>query len=59
MCVVFLCSTVTHGNDESPLSFGVDNEKTGTVWLILKAVGKPIAGRIKQGREIGDEIIYN
>ena len=23
MCVVFLCITVTHGNDESPLSFGV------------------------------------
>ena len=22
MCVVFLCITVTHGNDESPLSFG-------------------------------------
>ncbi len=23
MCVVFLCITVTHGNDESPLSLGV------------------------------------
>ncbi len=36
-----------------------NNEKAGTVWLTLKALEKPIDGRIKQGREIGDEIVYH
>lgn len=41
MCVVFLCITATHGNDESPLAFAIDR-------IIDTAIGILIALFINQ-----------
>ena len=35
MCVVFLCITVTHGNDESPLAFGLNRITDTTVGIMI------------------------
>lgn len=35
MCVVFLCITATHGNDESPLAFGIDRIIDTTIGIIV------------------------
>lgn len=35
MCVVFLCITVTHGNDESPLAFGIDRIIDTTIGIVV------------------------
>lgn len=35
MCVVFLCITVTHGNDESPLSFGIARILDTTIGIVI------------------------
>ena len=38
MCVVFLCITVTHGNDESPLAFGLNRITDTTVGIIIALI---------------------
>ena len=38
MCVVFLCITVTHGNDESPLSFGVARILDTTIGIVIALI---------------------
>ncbi len=38
MCVVFLCITVTHGNDESPLSFGVARILDTTIGIMIALI---------------------
>ena len=35
MCVVFLCITVTHGNDENPLSFGIARFLDTTIAIVI------------------------
>ena len=35
MCVVFLCITATHGNDESPLAFGIDRIIDTTIGIVV------------------------
>lgn len=35
MCVVFLCITVTHGTDESPLTFGLNRIADTTVGIMI------------------------
>ena len=35
MCVVFLCITTTHGNDESPLAFGIDRIIDTTIGIVV------------------------
>lgn len=35
MCVVFLCVTVTHGSDESPLTFGLNRIADTTVGIMI------------------------
>ena len=38
MCVVFLCITVTHGNDESPLSFGIARILDTTIGIVIALI---------------------
>ncbi len=38
MCVVFLCITVTHGNDESPLAFGVARILDTTIGIVIALI---------------------
>lgn len=38
MCVVFLCITVTHGSDESPLLFGFNRIVDTTVGIIIALI---------------------
>ena len=38
MCVVFLCITVTHGNDESPLSFGIARILDTTIGIVIASI---------------------
>ena len=38
MCVVFLCITVTHGNDESPLSFGAGRILDTTIGIVIALI---------------------
>lgn len=38
MCVVFLCITVTHGKDESPLSFGVARILDTTIGIVIALI---------------------
>ena len=38
MCVVFLCITVTHGNDESPLSFGAARILDTTIGIVIALI---------------------
>ena len=47
MCVVFLCITVTHGNDESPLAFGLNRITDTTVGIIIALILNQIS-RTKQ-----------
>lgn len=49
MCVVFLCITVTHGNDESPLSFGIARILDTTIGIMIALIINqfPIRMRIK------------
>ena len=35
MCVVFLCITATHGNDESPLAFAIDRIIDTTIGIVV------------------------
>lgn len=35
MCVVFLCITTTHGNDESPLTFGINRIIDTTIGIVV------------------------
>ena len=35
MCVVFLCITATHGNDESPLAFAIDRIIDTTIGIFI------------------------
>ena len=35
MCVVFLCVTTTHGNDESPLAFAIDRIIDTTIGIFI------------------------
>lgn len=35
MCVVFLCIAVTHGTDESPLTFGLNRIADTTVGIMI------------------------
>lgn len=35
MCVVFLCITVTHGNDENPLTFGLNRIADTTIGIAI------------------------
>ena len=35
MCVVFLCITVTHGNDENPLYFGIARILDTTIGIVM------------------------
>lgn len=35
MCVVFLCITVTHGNDENPLTFGLNRIVDTTIGIVI------------------------
>ncbi len=49
MCVVFLCITVTHGRDESPLSFVVARILDTTIGIVISLIINqfPIRMRIK------------
>lgn len=38
MCVVFLCITVTHGNDENPLTFGVARILDTTIGIVIALI---------------------
>lgn len=38
MCVVFLCITVTHENDESPLSFGIARILDTTIGIVIALI---------------------
>lgn len=38
MCVVFLCITVTHGSDESPLAFGLNRIADTTVGIVIALI---------------------
>ena len=38
MCVVFLCITVTHGNDGNPLAFGMARIIDTTVGIVIALV---------------------
>ena len=38
MCVVFLCITVTHGTDESPLAFGLNRIADTTVGIVIALI---------------------
>ena len=38
MCVVFLCITVAHGNDESPLSFGAARILDATIGIVIALI---------------------
>ena len=38
MCVVFLCITVTHGNDVNPLSFGIARILDTTVGIVIALI---------------------
>lgn len=42
MCVVFLCITVTHGTDESPLTFGLNRISDTTVGIMIALLIKQI-----------------
>lgn len=35
MCVVFPCITATHGNDESPLTYGIDRIIDTTFGIVV------------------------
>lgn len=35
MCVVFLCITITHGNDENPLAFGLNRIADTTIGIAI------------------------
>ena len=49
MCVVFLCITATHGNDESPLAFGINR-------IIDTTIGIAVALFVNQFSNIKDKI---
>ena len=52
MCVVFLCITVTHGNDESPLSFGVARILDTTIGIVIALIINQFPIRRAKGRRI-------
>ena len=52
MCVVFLCITVTHGNDESPLSFGIARILDTTIGIVIALIINQFPIRRAKGRRI-------
>ena len=55
MCVVFLCITVTHGNDESPLSFGAARILDTTIGIVIALIINqfPIHRILAKGEQAG------
>ena len=52
MCVVFLCITVTHGNDESQLSFGIARILDTTIGIVIALIINQLPIRRAKGRRI-------
>ena len=52
MCVVFLCITVMHGNDESPLSFGIARILDTTIGIVIALIINQFPIRRAKGRRI-------
>ncbi len=52
MCVVFLCITVTHGNDESQLSFGIARILDTTIGIVIALIINQFPIRRAKGRRI-------
>ena len=52
MCVVFLCITVTHGNDESPLSFCIARILDTTIGIVIALIINQFPIRRAKGRRI-------
>ena len=52
MCVVFLCITVTHGNDESPLSFGIARILDTTIGIMIALIINQFPIRRTKGHRI-------
>lgn len=52
MCVVFLCITVTHGNDESPLSFGIARILDTTIGIMTALIINQFPIRRTKGHRI-------
>ena len=52
MCVVFLCITVTHGNDESQLSFGIARILDTTIGIVIALLINQLPIRRAKGRRI-------
>lgn len=52
MCVVFLCITVTHGSDESPLLFGFNRIVDTTVGIIIALIVNRIPQQKQAHRQV-------
>ena len=52
MCVVFLCITVTHGNDENTLAFGVARILDTTIGIVIALIINQFPIRRTKGERV-------